>query len=276
MAIPIAAIAALASTGGGLIGKLMGASEEERARQDREAALALYSRLDAPTLERIAAEQVGTEDYEAIPSDFGNLQARNRAIQALIEEGQQGGYSLASRAEMDAAMRAAGQDELQRRQAILQQARARGGGGNAAILGQLAAQQAGAERTATQGVQSAASARQRALSSLAQGGGMAGQAEESDFARKARIADSRSAIARFNAAQRAAANMYNAGLAQQAFQNRMNLAGAKSNALLGHAAGLQQSAQRTAGTAYNIGEAVGGGLSDYLDREERMRNRGES
>lgn len=276
MPIPLELIGTGASLLGGALGNWLGGDEEAAARHYLDQALQEYQGLSLPELQALQAQEMGPSAYEGVPLDSGNLQARNRAIQALIDEGQQGGYSLQSRAEMDAARRAAGQDELQRRQAVLQQARARGDGGNAAILGQLAAQQAGADRTAAQGVQSAASARQRALSSLAQGGSMAGQAEESDFARKARIAEARDAIARFNAQQRQQAGLYNAGLAQQQFGNKMALAGAKAGALTGRAQGYQQDAQATRDIYGGLGDTVNAGIREYAKfsrAEEKERRR---
>lgn len=263
MPIPLELIGVGASLLGGGLGNLLGGDDEAAARHYQDLAMQEYQRLSLPELERLRAEELGADAYDAVPLDSGNLGARNRAIQALIDEGHQGGYSLQSRAEMDAAQRAAAQDELQRRQAVLSQARARGGGQNAAILGQLAAQQAGADRMAAQGVQSAASARQRALAALAQGGGMAAQAEDSDFARRARIAESKNAMERFNAGQRTQANLYNAGLGQQQFGNRMALASAKANALTGRAQGYKQDAQATRDMYGGLGDAVNYGLSTY-------------
>lgn len=261
--IPLELIGTGASLLGGALGNIFGGDEDAAARHYQDLALQEYQGLSVPELERLRAQEVTGNGYDGVPLDSGNLGARNRAIQALIDEGQQGGYSLQSRAEMDAAQRAAGQDELQRRQAVLAQARARGGGQNAAILGQLAAQQAGADRTAAQGVQSAASARQRALQALAQGGAMAGNAEQADFARQAKIADSRNAIAQFNANQRQQAGLYNAGLGQQRFNDQLRLADAKAGALTGRAQQYQQAGQRERDMYGGLGDAVNYGLSTY-------------
>lgn len=261
--IPLELIGTGASLLGGVLGNVMGGDEDAAARHYQDLALQEYQGLKVPELERLRAQEVANNAYDGVSIDSGNMSARNRAIQALIDEGQQGGYSLQSRAEMDAAQRAAAQDELQRRQAVLGQARARGGGQNAAILGQLAAQQSGADRLAATGVQSAASARQRALAALAQGGGMAENAEMGDFARKAKIADSRNAMAQFNAQQRQQAGLYNAGLGQQRFNDQLRLADSRAGALTGRAAQEQQAGQRERDLYGGLGDALNYGLTAY-------------
>ena len=254
------AIGAGINLAGGLLGEWWASSDDEEKQRLIDEAASLYGDISAPTLEKVLAEKVGASAYEGIPRDFGNLQARNRALNAIIEEGLSGGQSLQSQMEMEGARRATSAEELQARQAVLQQAQSRGLGGQGALVAQMQAQQAGADRMSMAGLQSAADARTRALQALSQGGSMAGQAEESDFGRAARIAESRDAIARFNAQQAQQANLYNAGLAQQGFQNRLALADRQAEAKYARAdaAGVRGDRKRrlTHGVVGGIGDAA--------------------
>jgi hypothetical protein len=119
------------------------------------------------------------------------------------------------------------------------------------------------------GLSAAASARQRALQSLAQGGGMAAQAEGQDFDRAARVAESRDRIAQFNASQAQQANLYNAGLAQQQFNNRMSLTGARYNAMLGRAQQHGRDAEATQDFWERSGGGLGAGVDNYLGGKKK-------
>jgi hypothetical protein len=260
MALPLigAAIVGGANLVGGLLGEWWASSADDERQALIDEAARLYGDISPPTLEKVLAEKAGVSATEGIPRDFGNLTARNRAIQAIIDEGLAGGNTLQSQLELEQARRATAAQETQGRAALMQQARARGLGGNAALLGQMQAQQAGADRLSMAGLQTAADARTRALQALSQGGGMAGQAEEADFGRAARVAESRDAMARFNAQQAQQANLYNAGLAQQAFQNRMALADRRADTVYAKADVAGQKADRRR----RLGYGIAGGARD--------------
>lgn len=266
MPIPLLAGAAIAggtALVGGLLGEWWASSDDEERQKLIDEASALYGDISPPTLEKLLAEKAGASATEGIPKDFGNLQARNRALQALIDEGMSGGQSLQSQLELERARRATAAQETQGRAAIMQQARARGLGGNAALVGQMQAQQAGADRLSMAGLQSAADARTRALQSLAQGGGMAGQAEEADFGRAARVAESRDAMARFNAQQAQQANLFNAQQQQQQFQNRLSLADRQAEARYAKADEASRRGDRKRRLTYGVAGGIGDAAMYY-------------
>lgn len=266
---PVAAgaISAGVNVAGGLLGEWLASGDEKKRRALEEEAYRLYGDISAPTLERVLAEKLGPSAYEAMPEDFGNRNARNIAIQRMLEMGNAGGMDAQSLAAMDQGRRAGALQSAQGNAAARQEAQRRGLGGAGAMYGQMAAQQAGQDRSAMVGMQAAGDARSRALAALAQGGGMAGQAEGQDFQRAAGRAEAMDRVAQFNARMAQDAKLYNAGLGQQGFENTMRLTDAKAGAKLGQAAGYGRSADRkrrmvggaAQGVGYGFGAAAGGG-----------------
>lgn len=173
------------------------ADRKEQERLEKEA-MAIYGDASPPTLERMLKERLGPSAMEGIPQDFGNRQARNTALQQILQMGLQGGMDPGSMLAMEEARRAGAQAASQGQQAVRQEFQMRGLGGAGEATLALQAQQAGADRTAMGDLQTAADSRARALQALATGGGMAAQAEGQDFDRAERIARSKDAIARFN------------------------------------------------------------------------------
>lgn len=250
---------------GGIVGEIWGSADDEQRRQIEDEAMRLYGNMSPPALERVIAAQVGPSAMESVSMDGGNKSARNAALQALINEGLSGGNSLESRLAMEEARRASSAQELRDRSAVLQQAKMRGLGSNAALAGQLQAQQAGADRQSLAGLQAGASARQRALAALAQGGGMAAQAENDDFGKAARVAESKDRIAQFNAGQSQQANLYNAGLGQQDFNNRLALTDRKADGLYRRADRFGKDAERKRRLAGDSARVLGRGAINVAD-----------
>jgi hypothetical protein len=181
-----------------LLSQFLSKGDREAEKKLREEALAVYGDASPPTLERMLRERLGPSAMEAIPSDFGNKQARDAALQQLVAMGSQGGMDAGSQLAVEGARRAAAAQEAQGRGAVRQEFQRRGMGGAGEAILALQAQQAGSDRAALSDMQAAGDARSRALQALATGGGMASQAEGQDFERAARIAASKDAIARFN------------------------------------------------------------------------------
>jgi hypothetical protein len=255
------AVAGLAQVGAGLLGEWWGSADDKQKLALQREAYALYGDISPPVLERLLAEKLGPSAYEAIPDDLGNRAPRDLAIQRLIESGLAGGMDAESLAAMDQGRRAGALQSAQGNAAARQEAQRRGLGGAGAIYAQQAAQQAGQDRAAMVGMQAAGDARSRALAALAQGGGMAGQAEAQDFARRAQRAEAADRIAQFNARMAADARLHNAGLAQQEFDNQMAIRDSKSRALLGQAGTYGSEAERKRRKAGGLGQALAYGLS---------------
>jgi hypothetical protein len=257
---------ALADTGINILGSLIGRkkAEEDRKRAEalQEEAMRLYDDAQAPTLDRITPERMGTEGWDAIPEDFGNRDARNEALRAIMAMGEQGGMDPGSRLAMEEARRAAALQDTQQRQAITQGMARRGMGGAGEAMMQLQAQQSGADRASMANLQEAASARARALQALATGGSMAAQAEGQDFERSAAEQTARDRIAQFNINNSVEAQRANTALQQQGYQNKLGLMDRRYGARQQRAAQYGQKASDTAQMWGGIGQGVGEAMHD--------------
>lgn len=258
----MAILDALINVGGGLLGRAMSKEDRERAERYAEEAIATYDNLTPPELERIVAERMSTEEYDSIPQDSGNRNARNEAIRRLMEEGVSGGMSPQSQLEYEQSRRNASALEQQGRASVRQEMARRGLGGVGEATLQLQAQQQAADRANMADLQTAADARTRALQSLAQGGGMAAAAEQQDTNKQLAINQSRDRIRQFNAEMAMRASQANNASAQQQWQNQMGLADRRYNARLqgsnvygGRAA---DTARMWGGAAQGIAEGVAG------------------
>lgn len=259
----LALVSAGVNIGGSLLGELLASGDDEAIRRLEEEAAAIYGDVSAPTLERVLAEKLKGSAMEGLPQDFGNKQARNLALQQLVDMGLQGGMDDQSRLALEQGRRAAALQETQGRGAVRQEFARRGLGGAGEAMLQQQAQQAGADRASLAGMQAAGDARSRALQALATGGGMAGQAEAQDFAREAARAQSMDAIARFNAEQAQEAARFNAGQQQQEWLNQMGLRDRQYEAKMGQIASRQGKADKKRRVAGGIGQGLGYGINAY-------------
>lgn len=240
-----------------IAGNIASQGDEDEYQRQMEALAREYGSVDAPTLDALQA-RTANSTLGGMQSDFGNTGARNAAIQALINEGLSGGNTLETQLSQANAQRAAGQATRQASQSALQSAASRGTGGGAATLqAQLLGGSQGADRAAQVGLQGAADARRNALQSLAQGGSMAGQAEQADSGRELARRQSLDAMARFNAGQAAEADRFNSGLQQQNFQNRVQVSDRKAQGTGVRAETAQQRARRTREMLGGFGQAAG-------------------
>lgn len=258
-----AAIGVGANLVGSLLGEWWADADDDKRKALEEEAYRLYGDISAPTLERVLAEQLGPSAMEGLPQDFGNRSARNLALQQLLNMGLEGGVDAGSQLALEQGRRAAALQEQQGRAAVRQEAQRRGLGGAGEVVGQVLAQQAGADRASMGGLQAAADARQRALAALAQGGSMAGQAEAQDFGQAAAVAAAKDRIAQFNAEEASRAKYYNSGLQQQEWQNQLALRDRQYGAKQQQAAGYGNAADRKRAMAGGIGQAVGYGANAY-------------
>lgn len=270
-----ALIGAGLNVAGSLIGEWWASADEEQRAELEKQAAALYGDISAPTLEKVLAEQMGPSAMEDVQVDAGARQARRDALSRLMEEGLSGGDSAESRLALEESRRATAQQERAQRGALMQNARARGvAGSGLEMAAQLQSQQGGADRNAMAGMQAAADARRRALASLAQGGDMAAGLEADDFGQKSAKAQAADRIAQFNAANRQQANLYNAGLAQQDFQNRMSVADAKAEALYRQSDSAGRRADRKRRVAGGAGQGLGYAATAYGQGSKQQKGEG--
>lgn len=246
---------------GSIIGSIASAGDRKRQNALEQMALDRYGRISEPILKELQAQLVSTGDWDNLPSDFGNKGARDEAISRIMEEGTSGGMDPQSRLALEEGRQAAAAQESRGRANVRQEAQRRGMGGLGEFLGQMSAQQAGAQSASLSGMHAAADARDRALQALEQGGNMAAQAEGQDFGRASRIAAERSAIARYNADMGMRAQEGNNAISQQRFGNTMQLANAQAGAMQRRADQFGRNANRTASQWAGIGSGVEGLIS---------------
>lgn len=266
--ITLAAVgSAVANIGSSLLGDWLAGADEKQKRALEEEAYRLYGDISAPTLEKVLAEKVGPSAMEGLPKDFGNKSARNLALQRIMEMGLSGGNDPESQLALEEGRRAAAAYDQQTQGAIRAGFQRRGLGGAGEAVAAQVAQQQGADRMARSGLEAAADKRSRALAALAQSGAMAGQFEGQDFQQAAQVADARDRIAQFNANLAQQTNLYNSGLQQQDFNNRMGVADRQYQAKMEQAGTYGQRADKKRKQIGGVGQSLGfagGALGQYM------------
>jgi hypothetical protein len=244
---------------GGLLGGSAGKDEMQKSTQLQRDAIARLEAIGIPTIEaqRIAletpqlvdlleAEVLGPSAMENVSVDPRLRQAQMSALEQMSGLADQG-LGAEDRAAFNELRRAAAGQAQAQAQSVLQNAAAQGTlDSGATLAAQLAAGQASADRMSQEGdrlAAQAAAARRQALMSKAD---MSSQMSQQDFQRQSAAAQARDAISQFNtqnrqnvagtnlanrqsienqrAATRNQQEMYNKGLLQQDFQNRMSKA----------------------------------------------------
>lgn len=301
------------------VGDFLSGGNNSKAADARQGATDQLSSLQLPDisqmqlqLEELVQQGVITPEqaqtYLVEQSDLNNIstdpklrQAQLDALFGLQDISSSGGLTAADQAQLgqiktqeDAAQRGA-------REAILQNAQARGlGGSGIELMAQLQNQQDAATRQSQRDLDVAGMAQNRALQALQQAGSLGGQIQAQDFGQKAAIAEANDAISKFNAqnsqnvalentkakniaqaqnlqekqrvadanaATRNTQQQYNKGLQQQQFENAYKKAGGVSGALQNQAQGFNQAGQ---GIQSLIGTGLGAAaaFSDEEVKEE--------
>lgn len=285
----------------GLLGGSAGKSEMEKATQLQRDAIARLEAIGIPTIEAqkialetpqlvdlLEAEVLGPSAMEGVRVDPRLRQAQMSALEQMSGLADQG-LGAEDRAAFNELRRAAAGQAQAQAQSVLQNAAAQGTlDSGAALAAQLAAGQSSADRMSQEGdrlAAQAAAARRQALMSKAD---MASQLGQQNFNQQASVAQARDAISQFNtqnrqnvastnlanrqaienqrAATRNQQEMYNKGLLQQDFQNRMakatGVTGQMGNLANAYAQQGQAAAQGQAnmttgllGTAASLGSA---------------------
>jgi len=205
---------------------------------------------------------LGDSEMKGITLDPKLKQAQMAALASLENISDQGGMNLTDRSNLNQIAAEENTRARGQREAILQNAQARGlGGSGLELMSQMQNQQDAATRTSQRDMDISAMAQQRALEAIMGQGQMAGQIGAQDFNQQAQVAGAQDAISKFNAQnaqgqinqniqarnQAQAANLgakqsiaeynnglrnqqqqYNKGLQQQKFQNEMAKRGGQS------------------------------------------------
>ena len=266
-------IAALLETAVQAIGMAIATGHEQEALSIRKQMAAQFGDEILPILDRATAETIGQSKFQSLMEDpslrrtqmdtlrelenvYRSEGMTNADIAALqLQEG-----SVAARASADAANWQADQAR-----------RGLSGSGLNAMMGAAAGQNA-TNALANLGRGALSDARQRALQALEGAGRLAGGIREQDYRKMADAASAQDRINLFDAQQRQSTQLYNLGLTQQEFNNRMAQLQAKSNALAGVASGLDASAARTGARANAAGQQImdaGIALDKYRESENK-------
>lgn len=164
----------------------------EKSQKEDEALRAL---IDSGIYQKLAGSE-----FSNISEDPRLKAAQMKALAGLQDVYNQGGLTAQDRARIAQINEQINQQEQAQRNAILQNARARGTAGSGLEYAQqLAAQQQGANTRAMQGVNTAAEANRRALEALQQSGQLGGQIRGQEYGMASDKARALDEIARFNA-----------------------------------------------------------------------------
>lgn len=288
----------------GLLGNLFSGDDKRKQEDAMRQALANYSNINAPSPEEmklllsqyqgqgeLTPESLGTVNMadtqlQNIVQDQSLKDAQRKALQSLVDQGQNG-FSDVDKAAMGQVRRQVAGDEKSNQAAILQNMQQRGiGGSGNELAAKLASSQGSANTEAMQAEQLLAQAQKNRLEALSQSGALAGDIGKTEFGQQAeimsaqdRINQMRAAnsqnvmgqnvsarnaaqqanlqqkqnIANMNTAESNRAQQYNKELLQQQFANKMGLANAKSGQELNQAAFYGQRAGDTQGMMGKLG-----------------------
>lgn len=294
---------------GGIIGAISKADSDAQARELIQKAVAEYDKIGVPSSDamKVITEhlrstgqmtpeleqtfQQADSEYKNIQTDPRNRAAQYDALQQLQDLGDEGGMTLTDRANLENTLGGIDTKARGAREAISSSLKARGAyGSGAELAAKLQGQQADSQMAHQAGLDTAASARDRALQAIISAGEMGGNIENSDFAEKSKIAAAQDEINRFNAQNRQsvsgqnvnrantaqtynvtnaqriadtntqndnASAVRNADLLQQQYEDQMKLASAKANAYTGQANQVSTSGKESAGMWGNVGQGVG-------------------
>lgn len=208
------------------------------------------------SLDPTAVERLAKSSMEDVSTDPRLKEQQMASLAALQELANNGGMNAQDEANLARIQSQAATADRGRRDAILQNAAARGmGGGGQELLAQLSSSQAATDRQSQQGLDIAGMAQQRALDAMMRGGDMAGNIRGQDFSEAAQRAAAIDAVNKFNAQQKNSMSQFDAGnelsvrqsnAGYQQGANQFNTAG-RQNIHSGNV-GIQNDAQKYGNT----------------------------
>lgn len=238
----------------------LGGGEYQAAADASQAGMNAIGGIDIPGINQMKVKLEGlvqqgllspemADQFLQQATEFNNMDPMSR--NELVETIESKGFDPQARAALHALQGETGAQERGGREAIMQDAAARGiSGSGIEAASQMANQQGSATRMANQGFQAAADANQRQMQAVGQLSAMDAQkaaaqdsinqfnktnqmnwaqnAEQKNLAEKQRIADT-------NVGTRNQQEVFNKGLYQQDFQNNLETAKSYSNAAAGQA-----------------------------------------
>ena len=225
-----------------------------------------------PELERVTAEQLGPTAMEGVRSDPEQRGQQLEVMEELRNIFENGGFNIEDRAAMNEMLNrsnVAGSAQRRGLEADFQQ-RGQLGAGAQLALGNMNAQGT-ANRANTSALAIGAEGAKRRSAAMRDYADLAGDIRRGDFGEASARAGAKDTADRWNASAREKAGQYNAGLAQQQFNNRVTRAGGAAGAGGNLAAHFGQRAQAARNQNANYGEAAGNaamGIANGLDDDE--------
>jgi len=247
-------------------------------------------------------------ELQAIQANPDLRTAQMQALRKLQEVGTEGGLTAVDKAQLNDITNATNRQEQANRNALVQNFQQRGmGGSGVELAAQLAGNQASGEEASKRGFDVSAQAQQRALDAIQKSGALGSQIEGQQFGQDAQKANAQDAINRFNTqnqqsilgqnVQRSnyaqernlnneqqlnASNVgisnqeqvANKGLYQKQFENEMNKASGKANALTNQANVASKGGDADAALYGALGQAaakVGSSVGSYLDDNKKKK-----
>lgn len=183
------------------------------------------------TPEMAESVKLGDSQLGGINLNPAYQQAEMGALDRLSDIGNSGGMTLADKAQQEKSLGSIDAEQRGRRGAILQDAQQRGGyGSGTALAAQLMSQQEGAGAARDVGLQTQATAEQRALDALSKAGSLGSQLRGEEYGEKAKAAEAADEIAKWNAANSQSVMSANVGAKNEAQKLNLNNAQTLSNA----------------------------------------------
>lgn len=285
----------------GMISQVAGQAAGQAASQmDRDQVMALiksvsdnYGKIDVPKLQSLILQQQGPTKLAGIKDDPAYRAQQQSADAQLNDVINSGGLTVADTAALNSIRAKTSRSESAGRHAIEGNMAARGTLDSGSQLAmELANNQNAAQNENQAGENTAAQGQARLFQAIQQRSAAAGAGLDRSYNQQANAARAADAINAGNTAIANTAAKYNAGLPQQDFNNKMSLAGAKSQpayALAGaHAANAKDTQQFATGVgntaaagfnkagSSNSAPAAASPSADYSDTGNSFANGGAS
>lgn len=232
---------------GGIAGELWAGMDEKEIDRLLQESQDEYGNIDLPKLEGLVK---GTA-YENVTEDPAMRGAQTSAINSLRRRADEGGLAIEDRASLAESMNEVGAQDAGRRNAIKSSFDRRGAGGSGtAYAAQLQNSADATEQSANNALQIHGDASRRAIQSLRESSGIAGDVRGQDYRAQSDKAQARDRVSEFNSGLQER-------FGQNNFRNKMGLADAKNDIRKEKIGNERDDQERKRRLANGIGQGVG-------------------
>lgn len=270
---------AATNVAGGVLGYILSMDDREAAEALIKQSLDEAGNINLPALEKLVAQQVGPTEFAKIQTDPALKAAQYQALNKLQEVSDGGGFTMEDKAALNKVTNRNARMANSRNANATEAMQARGIAGSGAEFAMRQANNAAAnEADNQQGLDIAGMAQKRALDAILARGQMGGNMRGQEYDEKSRAAQAQDQINQYNANAKSKADEYNAGLAQQNYNNQLSKYGVQSGARAQMAGVHQNNAQATqnmvSGAASGAAKGVQTGATDAAYEERKRKNGG--